>query len=251
MPTTACSTDGDNYLNHSRGIWSWLLTLDHKRIAIMYMVGILFSFLLGGVFALVLRTELLKPEGVQYFADPVRNRNFYNQMFTLHGAVMTFLFIIPGIPAIMGNFLLPLMLGAKDVAFPRLNLLSFYCWIGGAIFFVTVLFTGGLDTGWTFYTPYSTETVTRVIPATFGAFILGFSSILTGVNFVSTIHMLRPPGMSWFRMPLFLWAIYGTAVIQILATPVLSNTLLLLIAERAFGVGNFDPKLRADPELYP
>ena len=250
LPTTACSTDGDNYLNHSRGIWSWLLTLDHKRIAIMYMVGILFSFLLGGVFALVLRTELLKPEGVQYFADPVRNRNFYNQMFTLHGAVMIFLFIIPGIPAIMGNFLLPLMLGAKDVAFPRLNLLSFYCWIGGAIFFVTVLFTGGLDTGWTFYTPYSTETVTRVIPATFGAFILGFSSILTGVNFVSTIHMLRPPGMSWFRMPLFLWAIYGTAVIQILATPVLAITLLLLIAERAFGVGIFDPKLGGDPVLY-
>jgi cytochrome c oxidase subunit 1 len=240
----------DNYLTHSRGIGSWLLTLDHKRIAIMYMVGILFSFLLGGIFALLLRTELLRPEGVRFVADATRNRNLYNQMFTLHGAIMIFLFVIPAIPAIMGNFLLPLMLGAKDVAFPRLNLLSWYCWMGGAIFFVVTLFTGGLDTGWTFYTPYSTETNTSVIPATAGAFVLGFSSILTGVNFVASIHMLRPPGMSWFRMPLFLWAIYGTAIIQILATPVLAITLLLLIAERAFGIGIFDPKLGGDPILY-
>lgn len=239
----------ESYLTHRRGVLSWLFTLDHKRIALIYMVGILSSFLLGGVFALLIRTELLTPEP-DLLSDPVRTRNFFNQMFTLHGAVMVFLFIIPGIPAIFGNFVLPLMLGAKDLAFPRLNLLSVYLWIIGAVFFVVVLFTGGLDTGWTFYTPYSTETVTRVIPATFGAFILGFSSILTGVNFVASIHMLRPAGMNWFRMPLFLWALYGTSIIQILATPVLAITLLLLIAERAFGVGIFDPKYGGDPVLY-
>ena len=185
-------------------------------------------------------------------------------MFTLHGAVMVFLFIIPAIPAILGNFVMPLMLGAKDVAFPRLNLMSLYCWIGGAVFFVYVLLSGvihsisgytmpggfGLDTGWTFYTPYSTTTSTSVIPATFGAFILGFSSILTGVNFIATIHTLRPKGMTWFKMPLFCWALYATSVIQILATPVLAITLLLLIAERGLGVGIFDPKLGGDPVLY-
>lgn len=239
----------ESYLTHRRGVLSWLFTLDHKRIALIYMVGILSSFLLGGVFALLIRTELLTP-APDLLDDPARTRDFFNQMFTLHGAVMVFLFIIPGIPAIFGNFVLPLMLGAKDLAFPRLNLLSVYLWIIGAVFFVVVLFTGGLDTGWTFYTPYSTETVTRVIPATFGAFILGFSSILTGVNFVASIHMLRPVGMNWFRMPLFLWALYGTSIIQILATPVLAITLLLLIAERAFGVGIFDPKYGGDPVLY-
>ncbi len=248
-PGYAAPAPAENYLTAARGVLSWLLTLDHKRIALLYLAAILASFLLGGVFALLIRTELITP-GPTLMADATKNRDFYNQMFTLHGAVMTFMFIIPAIPAIIGNFTLPLMLGARDVAFPRLNLASFYCWVGGGVFFVLVLLTGGLDTGWTFYTPYSTETTTRVIPATLGAFILGFSSILTGVNFIASIHMLRPPGMTWFRMPLLLWALYATSIIQILATPVLAITLLLLIAERALGVGIFDPKLGGDPILY-
>jgi len=239
----------EHYLNHEKGFLSWALTVDHKRIGLMYMVGVLSMFFLGGVFAIMLRTELLDPAPT--FADNATDAwNFYNQMFTLHGAIMTFLFIIPAIPAILGNFILPIMLGAKDVAFPRLNLASFYFWIGGAIFFVIVLFTGGLDTGWTFYTPYSTTTNTSVIAATTGAFILGFSSILTGLNFIATVHLLRPPGMGFFRMPLMLWGLYATAIIQILATPVLAITLLLLIAERALGVGIFDPAMGGDPVLY-
>ncbi len=235
---------GNNYLTHTRGVLSWLFTLDHKRIGVMYLVGILGSFFLGGVFAVLVRTELLF-QGEQVLTD-----DQYNQMFTLHGAVMTFLVIIPGIPAALGNFVLPIMLGAKDVAFPRLNLASFYLWTLGAIFFLAVLASGGLDTGWTFYTPYSIETNTAVIGATAGAFILGFSSILTGMNFIVSIHQLRPPGMTWFKMPLFLWALYATAIIQVLATPVLAITLLLLIAERTFQVGIFDPKLGGDPVLY-
>ncbi|HYE19951.1 MAG TPA: cbb3-type cytochrome c oxidase subunit I [Tepidisphaeraceae bacterium] len=261
---------GGNYLTHGKGVMSWLFTLDHKRIAIMYMIAILASFFIGGVFAILLRTLLWAPP----VADPnnamamraaTAAYQFYNHVFTLHGAVMVFMFIIPAVPAIMGNFVLPMQLGAKDVAFPRLNLLSFYCWLGGALFFVYVLISGvlhsafgtnlpggfGLDTGWTFYTPYSTaKSAGAVIPATLGAFILGFSSILTGLNFIATIHMLRPKGMTWFRMPLFLWATYSTSVIQVLATPVLAITLLLLIAERALGVGIFDPALGGDPVLY-
>ena len=188
--------------------------------------------------------------------------NFYNHLFTIHGAVMTFLFIIPGIPAIIGNFILPIMLGAKDVAFPRLNLTSLYLWFAGGLFFLYILISGvlevgfgwhlpggyGLDTGWVFYTPYSTSrTESGVIPATMGVFILGFSSILTAVNFLASIHMLRPRGMTWFRMPLLLWALYSTGVIQILATPVLAITVLLLIAERSLGIGIFDPSLGGDP----
>ena len=272
---------GDNYLNHSKGILSWLLTLDHKRIGLMYMVGVLFSFFLGGVFAIVLRTELLSntwqlPVGgaQEGMAMSPTAYDFYNQSFTLHGAVMTFLFIIPAIPAIIGNFILPIMLGAKDVAFPKLNLTSWYLWMVGAVFFIWVLGKGilnniigmispdagkwivgfwgggGLDTGWTFYTPYSTETNTAVIAATTGVFILGFSSILTGLNFIASIHMLRPKGMTWFKMPLLLWALYATSIIQILATPVLAITLLLLIAERTLQVGIFDPALGGDPVLY-
>jgi cytochrome c oxidase subunit 1 len=234
----------DNYLTHRSGILSWLLTLDHKRIGVMYLIAILASFFLGGIFAVLIRTELLTPGPTIVEAD------LYNQFFTLHGAVMTFLVIIPGIPAALGNFVLPIMLGAKDVAFPRLNLCSFYLWVGGALFFVLTMATGGLDTGWTFYTPYSTTTNTSVIAATTGAFILGFSSIFTGLNFIVTIHRLRPPGMTWFRMPLFLWSIYATAIIQMLATPVLGITLILLIVERAFGVGFFDPALGGDPVLF-
>lgn len=254
---------GENYLNHSRGFLSWMVTLDHKRIGVMYLVGVCTAFLLGGIFALLLRTELLQskngPEDVFLFT-----RDAYNQLFTLHGAIMVFLFIIPGIPAALGNFILPIMLGAKDVAFPRLNLCSFYLWVAGAIFFVGLLMTGllaklglfpegyvgGLDTGWTFYTPYSTTTGSSVILAVMGAFILGFSSIFTGLNFIVTVHTMRPPGMTWFRMPLFLWALYSTALVQVLATPVLGITLLLLAAERLLGVGIFDPSLGGDPVLF-
>jgi len=234
----------DNYLTHARGLRSWLFTLDHKRIAVMYLVGILGSFLLGGVFALLVRTELLSP------GPTIMGKDMYNHMFTLHGAVMIFLFIIPGIPAVLGNFALPLMLGAKDVAFPRLNLASLWLWIVGAIFFLVAIHVGGLDTGWTFYTPYSTETPTAVIPAGLGAFVLGFSSIFTGINFIVSIHKLRAPGMTWFRMPLFLWGLYATAIIQVLATPVLGITILLLAAERVLEVGIFNPKWGGDPVLF-
>jgi len=235
---------GDNYLTHTRGFASWALTLDHKRIGVMYLVAILTAFLLGGVAALLVRTELIARGPTIMGADA------YNKMFTLHGAAMVFLFIIPGIPAALGNFVLPLMLGAKDVAFPRLNLMSFWLWVVGALFAIGAVVAGGVDTGWTFYTPYSTTTNTNVIATTFGAFILGFSSIFTGMNFIVTIHKLRPVGMTWFKMPLFLWSLYGTAMIQVLATPVLAITLLLLIAERALKVGIFDPALGGDPVLY-
>jgi cytochrome c oxidase subunit 1 len=235
---------GTNYLTHSSGFLSWALTLDHKRIGVMYLVSILSAFALGGFAALAVRTELLGPQQTIMTADG------YNKMFTLHGAVMIFLFIIPGIPAAIGNFVLPIMLGAKDVAFPRLNLASYWLWVTGACLMITAVITGGVDTGWTFYTPYSTTTNTNVIKTTFGVFVLGFSSILTGLNFIVTIHKLRPKGMTWFRMPLFLWGLYGTALIQVLATPVLAITLLLLIAERVMGVGIFDPSLGGDPVLY-
>jgi len=243
----------DNYLTHTRGITSWLFTLDHKRIGVMYLVSILAAFLLGGVFAMLIRGELIDPGPGMLEAmvgDATAAKNLYNHVFTLHGAVMIFLFILPGIPAAMGNFVLPIMLGAKDVAFPRLNLTSLYLWWFGAVFFVVTLVSGGLDTGWTLYAPYSTETSSAVIPATAGAFILGFSSIFTGLNFIVTVHTLRPPGMTWFKMPLFLWAIYATALIQVLATPVLGITLLLLGVERFLGLGIFDPKLGGDPILF-
>jgi len=244
-----------NYLNHSKGLWSWLTTLDHKRIGVMYLMGVLGSFALGGLFAMLIRTELAHPgQTLPNLLGDGTWQDSYNQIFTLHGAVMVFLFIIPGIPAALGNFVLPIQLGAKDVAFPRLNLASLYFWTFGALFFVITIAVGGLDTGWTFYTPYAVEenyaVFAGVIPATFGAFLLGFSSILTGVNFIASIHMLRPPGMGWFKMPLFLWGLYATAIIQILATPVLAITLLLLIAERAANIGIFDPASGGDPILY-
>jgi cytochrome c oxidase subunit 1 len=237
-------SESDNYLTHDKGILSWLLTLDHKRIGVMYLMCVMGAFSLGGVFALLLRTELLTP------GRTIVEHDTYNQLFTLHGAVMVFLVIIPGIPAALGNFVLPLQLGAKDVAFPRLNLASWYLWVIGATFMVVSLVTNAADTGWTFYTPYSTTTTTSVIPALFGAFVLGFSSIFTGLNFITTMHKLRPPGMTWFRMPLFLWALYSTAVIQVLATPVLAITLLMLIVERFIGIGIFDPALGGDPVLF-
>jgi cytochrome c oxidase subunit 1 len=233
-----------SYLTETRGLKSWLLTRDHKRIAILYLIGIAAAFFMGGIFALLIRLELLKPGGQLMSSDT------YNQVFTLHGAVMIFLFIIPAAPAVLGNFLLPLMIGARDVAFPRLNLASWYIYVVGALFAVYSMHTGAADTGWTFYTPYSTETQTSVIALTLGAFILGFSSIFTGLNFIVTVHKLRAPGMTWFQMPLFVWAIYATAIIQVLATPVLGITLVLLILERVFGIGIFDPKMGGDPVLF-
>jgi cytochrome c oxidase subunit I len=234
----------ENYLTHEKGILSWIFTLDHKRIGVMYLFSVMAAFALGGLFALLIRTELLTPQ------KTIVEHDTYNQLFTLHGAVMVFLVIIPGIPAALGNIAMPLQLGAKDVAFPRLNLMSYHLWVLGALFFITSLVWSAADTGWTFYTPYSTTTPTAVIPAAFGAFILGFSSIFTGLNFIVTIHKLRPPGMTWFRMPLFIWALYSTALIQVLATPVIGITLLMLVIERGFGLGIFDPALGGDPVLF-
>ncbi|MEZ6195906.1 MAG: cbb3-type cytochrome c oxidase subunit I [Planctomycetota bacterium] len=253
--TYELDSPNDSYLVHFKGIKSWLLTLDHKRIAINYLVCISIALLLGGIYALLLRLDLwnggLTATGE---VDPNQSKlltnDQYNHAFTVHGAVMTFLVLIPGIPAILGNFALPLMLGAKDVAFPRLNLLSWYLWVSGLICFLYTLFMGGLDTGWTFYTPYSVTTNTSVISALFGAFMLGFSSILTGLNFIVTIHKMRPAGMGWFEMPLFLWSLYATGIIQLLATPVLGITLLMLIVERSFGLGIFDPAYGGDPVLF-
>lgn len=237
-----------NYLTSSRGFLSWAFTLDHKRIGVMYLVGIFSSFFLGGIMALLLRLHLFMPNGL--FPESLVNNDTYNQLFTLHGAIMTFLFIIPSVPAALGNFVLPLMVGAKDVAFPRMNLASFHLWVLGGIFFLIALVTTRLDTGWTFYTPYSIQTSTNVIAATIGAFILGFSSIFTGLNFIVTVNTMRPPGMTWFKMPLFMWATYATAIIQILATPVLGITLLLLMAERILQIGIFNPALGGDPILF-
>ena len=242
------ASDSENYLKNTTGVLSWLFTLDHKRIGIMYLIGILTSFAAGGALALTIRAHLLDPDGWLFKGESAND--IYNQVFTLHGAIMVFLFIIPSIPAALGNFLVPVMLGAKDVAFPRLNLSSFYLWVAGAIFFLCALLGSGLDTGWTFYTPYSTTTDTSVILATFGAFVLGFSSIFTGLNFIVTINTMRPPGMTWFKMPLFLWATYSTSIIQVLATPVLGITLLLLIAERTMKIGIFDPEFNGDPVTY-
>ena len=241
-------TSESTYLTQARGALSWLLTLDHKRIGIMYLVVTSASLFLGGIFALLVRTELLTP------GETIMTHDTYNRMFTLHGAVMVFLFIIPAIPAAIGNFVLPLMLGVKDVAFPRLNLASFYVWVLGALVLVASMYMSAIDTGWTFYAPYSTSkavgTATSVGTSAMGAFILGFSSIFTAINFIATINKMRPPGMSWFKMPLFLWALYATAIIQVLATPVLAITLLLLAIERTFGLGIFNPALGGDPVLF-
>jgi cytochrome c oxidase subunit 1 len=238
-----------NYLNATSGIWSWMTTVDHKRIGIMYLVGVLGAFFVGGVFALLVRLSLLSPTHT-LFGKQWITAEMYNRLFTLHGAVMVFLFIIPSVPASLGNFVLPLMLGAKDVAFPRLNLASFYLWVTGAIMAVTSMILGAVDTGWTFYTPYSTTTEGTVTLMIMAVFVLGFSSIFTGINFVATTHKLRAPGMGWFDMPLFVWGIYSTAIIQVLATPVLGITLALLAMERVFNIGIFDPKIGGDPVLF-
>lgn len=233
-----------SFFKAKSGVASWLYTLDHKRIGIMYLLSVLTFFLVGGVFALLVRTELLTP------GHTIVDANTYNRLFTLHGAVMVFLVIIPSVPASLGNLILPLQLGAKDVAFPRLNMMSYYVYVVGALFALYSIVTGAVDTGWTFYTPYSTTSQSSVISMTLAVFILGFSSIFTGLNFIATTHSLRAPGMTFFRMPLFVWALYATSVIQVLATPVLAITLLLLIAERALHVGIFDPAIGGDPVLF-
>ena len=244
-------TPETHFLNHSKGFASWAFTLDHKRIGIMYLIGVTIALFLAGFFALVLRSHLFSFDGASLPFYGKLNNATYNQMFTLHGAVMVFSFIIPSIPAALGNIVLPMMLGAKDVAFPRMNLASFYLWIiGTGCLLAAILFGGGLDTGWTFYTPYSVETDTGVIYATFGAFILGFSSIFTGLNFLVTVNTMRAKGQTWFKLPLFIWGLYATAIIQVLATPVLGITLLMLIAEKTMHIGIFDPRYGGDPVLF-
>jgi cytochrome c oxidase subunit 1 len=229
-----------------KGLMGWLTSTDHKRIGLMYLYAIMSFFLIGAAIGVLMRLELLRP-GQQFISAQT-----YNAAFTVHGVIMIFLVVIPGLGAVFGNFFLPILIGAKDVAFPRLNLASWYIYMAGAIFAVLSLVTGkgAPDTGWTFYAPYSTSTGTNVVMAVFAAFVLGFSSILTGINFIVTIHRMRAPGMSWFRMPLFPWSLYATAWIQVLATPVVGITLLMVIAERWFRIGFFDPSLGGDPILF-
>lgn len=234
-----------NYLNNGYSVASWLLTGDHKRIAILYLISITLFFFIGGAAALLFRLELMTPKGDMFSPD------HYNRLFTLHGVVMVFFFMIPSIPAVLGNFLIPIMIGARDLAFPKLNLASWYIYVIGGIFTLTAMMLGGVDTGWTFYTPYSsTYGNSAVIVAALGVFVVGFSSILTALNFIVTIHTMRAPGMTWFRLPLFVWANYATALITVLGTPVLTITVALVGIERIFGVGIFDPRLGGDPILF-
>src|SRR6059036_534074 len=234
-----------NYLNVAYGVKSWLLTTDHKRIALLYLAGVTVMFFLGGAFAVLIRLELVTPAG-----DLVQSET-YNKLFTMHGIIMVFFFLIPSIPAVLGNFLIPIMIGARDLAFPRLNLASWYIYMLGAAFTIYTLVSGGVDTGWTFYTPYSTTySNTHVVAAGFGIFITGFSSILTGLNFIVTIHRMRAPGLTWFRLPLFIWSMYATSLILVLGTPVIAITLLLVAAERVFHFGFFDPAVGGDPVLF-
>ena len=233
------------YLNARQTISSWLLTTDHKRIAILYMISITLFFFIGGAAATLMRIELLTPQG-----DLVTSAT-YNRLFTIHGVVMVWFFLIPSIPTVLGNFLLPLMIGARDVAFPRLNLASWYLFMAGGAFAVYSILTGGVDTGWTFYTPYSSVYANgHVIAMAAGIFVAGFGSIATGLNFIVTTHKMRAPGLTWFRLPLFVWSLYTTSLILVLATPVLAMVLTLMSLERAFGVGIFDPALGGDPLLF-
>ena len=234
-----------NYLNHRHTVASWLLTKDHKRIGILYLIVVSIAFTLGGIFAALIRMELTTPAGDLLSAD------VYNRMFTMHGITMVFFVLIPAVPAVLGNFVLPLMIGAKDVAFPKLNLLSWYIFVIGFIFTITAMILGGVDTGWTFYTPYSTQgSESNVLLTGIGVFITGFSSILTGVNFMVTVHRMRAPGMTWFRLPLLVWALYATSLVQILGTPVIAITVFMLALERGLGFGIFDPALGGDPVLF-
>src|SRR5260370_4731335 len=234
-----------NYLNAEYGLKSWLLTRDHKRIALLYLGSITFFFFIGGIYAMMIRLELLTPQG-----DLLQSTT-YNKVFTQHGIIMIFFFLIPSIPATLGNFLVPMMIGAKDLAFPRINLLSWYIYIVGGLVTIYALLAGGVDTGWTFYAPFSTTFSNSYVVATgFGIFITGFSSILTGLNFIVTVHTMRAPGMTWFRMPLFIWANYATSLVMILGTPVIAITIVLLAFERLAHVGIFDPALGGDPVLF-
>jgi len=244
--STAAEPDFLHVPAGKRGILAWILSTDHKRIGLLYFASMMLFFLTAVGLGFVMRLEMLAPGGTVVEAQT------YNSLFTLHGIMMIFLFIIPGLPAAFGNFLLPLQIGARDVFFPRLNLLSWWLFaLGGVLALVSVFLPGGAaDTGWTFYVPYSIRTNTNVLPALLAAFILGFSSILTGLNFITTIHRLRAPGMGWFRMPLFVWSLYATAWVQVLATPIIGITLLLVVVERLLGVGIFDPALGGDPVLY-
>ena len=234
-----------HYLKDNYGIRSWLLTKDHKRIAILYLISISFFFMLGGIYATLIRLQLLTPNGELFEPDT------YNKLFTMHGVNMIFFFLIPSVPATLGNFLVPLMVGAKDLAFPKINLLSWYLYMAGGCFSLAAMFSGGIDTGWTFYTPLSSGFVhTPVVVMVFGILLAGFSSIFTGLNFIVTVHRMRAPGLTWGRLPLFIWANYAAAIIMILGTPVVAITLTLMILERGFHIGIFDPKLGGDPVLF-
>ena len=245
LPYSVATLPSKHYLNDEYGIRSWLLTQDHKRIAILYLFTTIFFFMIGGFAAALIRLELLTPAGDLVAADT------YNKLFSIHGIIMVFFFLVPIAPAVFGNFLIPLMIGARDVALPKINLLSWYLFVIGGCFELYMMIVGGVDTGWTFTTPLSTHYVnTHVIGAAMGIFIAGFSSILTGLNFIVTIHKMRAPGMSWFRLPLFIWSYYATAIIFILATPVIAITMVLIALERVAGIGVFDPTKGGDPLLF-
>jgi len=234
-----------HYLNNEDGLLSWLLTGDHKRIAILYLISITFFFFIGGAFAGLIRLELLTPQPDLVAADT------YNKFFTMHGIIMVFLFLVPSVPATLGNFLIPIMLGAKDLAFPKINLLSWYLYVAGGTLTLAALVLGGVDTGWTFTTPLSTHYLnTHVLTAATAIFIAGFSSIFTGLNFIVTIHRMRCPGMTWFRMPLFVWSHYAASLLMVLGTPVLAIAIVLVALERIAGIGVFDPAKGGDPLLF-
>jgi cytochrome c oxidase subunit I len=234
-----------NYLNQKTGILSWLFSTDHKRIGLLYVASITFFFFIGGLFALLMRLQLLEPRGL------LVSHETYNKLFTMHGIIMVWFFLIPSIPNTIGNFVLPMMIGAKDLAFPKLNLLSWYVFMLGGFVTLYAVVRGGVDTGWTFYTPFSTTySTTYVVSAALGIFISGFASIMTGLNFIATIHRMRAPGLTWFRLPIFIWSMYATSLIFVLATPVLAITLLMVAVERIFQVGIFDPALGGDPVLF-
>jgi cytochrome c oxidase subunit I len=244
-PAVPPATARTNYLNADYGVKSWLLTTDHKRIALLYLASVTLMFFVGGAFAVAIRLELVTPPG-----DLVQSET-YNKLFTMHGVVMVFFFLIPGIPTVLGNFLIPLMIGARDLAFPKLNLASWYVFTVAGLLMFWVILNGGVDTGWTFYTPYSTVfSNTQVVATGVAAFIAGFSSILTGLNFIVTIHKMRAPGLTWFRLPLFVWAHYATSLIMVLGTPVIAVTLLMVAVERTLHLGFFDPRYGGDPLLF-
>jgi cytochrome c oxidase subunit I len=242
--TSGGHAEHHNYLNHDTSIKSWLTTVDHKRIGILYAVTLAFVFLVGGILAMLVRIELFSPDEV------IMGPDAYNQVFTLHGILMIFGFLVPSVPAVLGNFVLPIHLGAKDVAFPRLNLASYYIYLLAAIMIVLAIVLGKIDTGWTFYTPYSLHTSNAIIIMALAIFVAGFASIFTGINFIVTIHKMRAPGRTWNRLPLFVWSLYATSIVQVLATPVLGITTLLLFLERVLQIGIFDPALGGDPVLF-